>query len=55
MDTYVFDHLPDMLNSRDVEVREWTADILGMLARHDFGLEVILNLNISAQLVSLLQ
>jgi hypothetical protein len=51
----VFDALPKRLYSESTDVRAWTANIFGILAKHDLGLELILNWNICSQLVLLLR
>jgi hypothetical protein len=51
----VFDVFPELLNSQDAKVCKWTAEILGTLASHDFGLERVLTSNLCTTLVSLLQ
>ena len=54
-DADVFDVLPELLDSQDAEVRKWTAEILGTLAGHDFGLKLVLNANLCTKLVPLLR
>jgi hypothetical protein len=52
----VFEVFPELLNSRIAKIREWTAEILGTLATHDFGLKLlVLNSKICTRLVSLLR
>jgi hypothetical protein len=55
VDADVFDSLAALLKSWDEEVREQTAEILGTLATHDFGLKLIFNSNLSAKIVTLLR
>jgi hypothetical protein len=55
VDANVFDYLPRLLNSWSAEFRKGTAELLGTLAKHDFGLKLILNSNLCAQFVSLLR
>jgi hypothetical protein len=51
----VFDVFPELFDSQDADVRKWTAEILGTLAGHDFGLKLLLNSNLCPKLVSLLR
>jgi hypothetical protein len=51
----VFDVFPELFNSRAADVRKWTAEILGTLAEHDFGLKLVLTSNLCTKLVSLLR
>jgi hypothetical protein len=39
VDADVFDVFPQLLNSRDAKVREWTAEIMRTLATHGFVFE----------------
>jgi hypothetical protein len=55
VDAAVFDVFLELLNSRAAQVRRWSADILGTLARHDFGLKLVLDLNLCTGLVALLR
>jgi hypothetical protein len=49
----VFDGLPELLNSGDAKVREWTVKLLDALANHTFALNLISNSNLCTQLVLL--
>jgi hypothetical protein len=51
----VFDVFPELLNSRNAKVREWTAEILGTFAQHDSGMKRVLTSNLCTKLVSLLR
>ena len=55
VDANVFGSLPELFNSWYEVIRKGTADILGTLATHDFGMKLILNSNLCAELVSLLR
>jgi hypothetical protein len=55
VDADVMDYLPELLNSLDADVRKWTAESLEPLARHDFGLKLVLNSNLCTRLVALLR
>jgi hypothetical protein len=53
LDADVIDVFPELLNSRDAKVREWTAKLLEALAKDAFALNLILSSRLCAQLVPL--
>ena len=55
VDAEVFGPLPELFNSLAGGIRKGTAELLGILATHDFGLKRLLNSTCFTQLASLLR